>query len=418
MSCPAQWGTLARAPTPPHPTLPHPPLPLRVCTLLPGANRRRSRDRGAARTSGARSAGGGSGRRSRRGRGFFRVLPGAGSPAQPGPGWRPAGVAAAEAAVAEALATQARVRSVETRWRRRSGAWPPPPPPRRSPPHRLPPPPPSSPPPPRAAAAPASAAAPGRSPGAREGARPGLGRAGDEAEAGARAGTTTAAAATPGGDGVADAADPPAGGVGRAQRRLVLRPAPGHLRERAPPLPVALSARPALHALHGEWRRGRAAVASGGGTSGVRGSRPCPPGVRRSGRRMDSPLPRPALRPGFPLFSAPPSRRSPAGSRFLTRRVCVNCARGLPWGSLVLLGLGLPFLPHSPGHPQPHLGPGGAQPGGGRARSAWSRVAGCPGSHSLLWPGEGWDPERARASAHRSSVGCGFHSVQPHDEGR
>lgn len=155
--------------------------------------------------------------------------------------------AAAEAAVAEALAAQARVRSVETRWRRRSGAWPPPP--HRSPPHRLPPPPPSSPPP--RAAAPASAAAPGRSPGAREGARPGLGRAGNEAEAGARAGTTTAAAATPGGDGVADAADPPAGGVGRAERRLVLRPAPGHLRERAPPLPVALSARPALHALHG-----------------------------------------------------------------------------------------------------------------------------------------------------------------------
>lgn len=99
--------------------------------------------------------------------------------------------------------------------------------------------------------APASAAAPGRSPGAREGARPVVGRAGDEAEAGAGAGTAAAAAATPGGDGVADAADPPAGGVGRAERRLVLRPAPGHLRERAPPLPVALSARPALHALHG-----------------------------------------------------------------------------------------------------------------------------------------------------------------------
>lgn len=69
--------------------------------------------------------------------------------------------------------------------------------------------------------------------------------------------------------------------------------------------------------------------------------------------------------------------------------------------------------------PHPHLGPGCAQPGGGRARSAWSRVAGCPGSHSLPWPGRwgGGGPERARASAKRSSVGCGFHSVQPHDEG-
>lgn len=65
--------------------------------------------------------------------------------------------------------------------------------------------------------------------------------------------------------------------------------------------------------------------------------------------------------------------------------------------------------------PAPRPGPGCAQPGGGRARSAWSRVAGCPGSHSLPWPGG--NPERARASANRSSVGCGFHSVRPHDEG-
>lgn len=38
---------------------------------------------------------------------------------------------------------------------------------------------------------------------------------------------------------------------------MVLRPAPGHVRERAAPLPVALSARPTLHPLHGElWGRG------------------------------------------------------------------------------------------------------------------------------------------------------------------
>lgn len=232
-------------------------------------------------------------------------MSGARSPAPPGRGWRPAGVAAAEAAAAAVLAGRARVRSSETRWRRRSGARPPPPP-RRSPPRRSPPPPPPSPPPPPRAAAPASAAAPGRSPGAREGARPVRGRAGDEAEAGAGAGTAAAAAATPGGDGVADAADPPAGGVGRAQRRLVLRPAPGHLRERAPPLPVALSARPALHALHGEWGRGRAAdarpVPGGPGVAPLSS-----PGsaVPAAGGRSPPP---PAWLPGprFPMFSAPP----------------------------------------------------------------------------------------------------------------
>lgn len=119
---------------------------------------------------------------------------------------------------------------------------------------------------------------------------------GDQGRAGAGAGTATtaAAAAAPGGDGVADAADPPAGGVGRAQRGLVLRPAPGHLRERAAPLPVALSARPALHPLHGECGGGeeggsipfwRAGFPESGGRSRLPGSwlgvRPLPlPGAR------------------------------------------------------------------------------------------------------------------------------------------
>lgn len=53
-------------------------------------------------------------------------------------------------------------------------------------------------------------------------------------------------------NGVADPADPAAGRVGVGDRRMVLRPPPEHLRERASPLPVAAAALPPVHALHGE----------------------------------------------------------------------------------------------------------------------------------------------------------------------
>lgn len=52
--------------------------------------------------------------------------------------------------------------------------------------------------------------------------------------------------------GVADPPDPAAGRVGVGDGRMVLRPPPEHLRERASPLPVAAAALPPVHALHGE----------------------------------------------------------------------------------------------------------------------------------------------------------------------
>ena len=52
--------------------------------------------------------------------------------------------------------------------------------------------------------------------------------------------------------GVADAADPEAGGLGFGHGRMVLRPGPEHVRQRATPLHLALSAMFPLHAVHGE----------------------------------------------------------------------------------------------------------------------------------------------------------------------
>lgn len=53
--------------------------------------------------------------------------------------------------------------------------------------------------------------------------------------------------------GVADAADPEAGGLGFGHGRMVLRPRPEHIRQRSTSLHLALSAMFPLHAVHGEF---------------------------------------------------------------------------------------------------------------------------------------------------------------------
>lgn len=53
--------------------------------------------------------------------------------------------------------------------------------------------------------------------------------------------------------GLADPPDPQAGGLGFNHRRVVLRPRPEYVRQRAPSLHLALFAMLPLHAVHGEF---------------------------------------------------------------------------------------------------------------------------------------------------------------------